>query len=153
MRFLVVSPAVDGPRAHVVREGIRSHHHAASVLTLRAEGRLARPVEEQHVLPHGLDFEGLRWEDLVMAFGERDAGWAALPWVLDAIGMDGSPEAPTVVLDDTFAVLGDLSEVASTSGVLAARARHPGTDGDAWGGFAPGLLVAAEAGRWQCWWK
>ncbi len=107
------------------------------------------------MLPNDLDFDGLRWADLALGLGAERAAWAALPWVMESLVAAGAVPAdePVVVLRDTFVALGDLSGLHSAGDKLAARARHVDEQLGAWGGFAPGLLVAPGQRGWGGWWK
>jgi glycosyltransferase involved in cell wall biosynthesis len=153
VRFLIVTTGRRVLLSDELSEALISSHPGAEVRRLRCDPRLDTSPGPSDLLPHGLDAGGLRWADLVMAFGSRRAGWAALPWVLGD-GEDGS--GAWVVLDDTFEVSGPLDGLVDfdTADVPAARALHVDSNVGAWGGFAPGLLVLPEKrSGWAAWWR
>ena len=75
------------------------------MVALLCDGR-PDPAADDALRLVDVDLGGLRAVDLILGLGARAAGWAALPWVLDAAAVAGSvPDGPILVLDDTM-VLG-----------------------------------------------
>jgi glycosyltransferase involved in cell wall biosynthesis len=151
VRFLVVTTGRRAPLSDDLARAICSVHPDAEVRFLRCDARLESLPGPHDLLPQLVEADGLRWADLVLAFGCRRAGWAVLPWVLDT---DDDVGGPLVVIEDTFEVSGALAGLLEGSEALAARALHVDPDAGAWGGFAPGLLVMSTAGGgWASWWR
>jgi glycosyltransferase involved in cell wall biosynthesis len=151
VRFVVVTTGRRAPLSELLRRDLCAAHPGAEVRRLRCDPRLEHPVVAGDLLPQLLEPDGVRWGDLVMAFGARRAGWAVLPWLLaDA----GEGLGDVVVLDDTFEVMGPLEVIDPLGDALAARALHVDPQLGAWGGFAPGLLaIPARHSAWASWWR
>ena len=150
MRFLVLTTGRRGVLAKVLRESLLALHPEAQVELLLCDARLTDPIGSADCLPQTVSFDGFRWADLVMAFGERRAGWAATAWIL----IDNP--APMVLIDDAFEAFGRLDPLVAHGDRLAARALHVDSALGAWGGFAPGLVVVPPRfGRsdWGRWWR
>ncbi len=151
VRFVVVTTGRRAPLSELLRGDLCAAHPGADVRRLRCDPRLEQPVAPGDLLVQHLEPDGLRWGDLVMAFGARRAGWAVLPWMLDETG---AGLGDVVVLDDTFEVTGPLEAFDAPGEVPAARALHVDPQMGAWGGFAPGLLaIPAQHAGWASWWR
>ncbi len=155
MKFLLVSTDHTSATTRVLAAGLADHNPHARAVVLEAGLRSPRLMAGGDGAVPQVDFGGLRWADFVLALGQRRAGWAALPWVLEWLAVEGElDEADSVaVLDDSFAVLGSLESLFAADGAIAARARHVDDRLGAWGGFAPGLAVVPGPQSWVGWWK
>lgn len=157
MQVLVVTTSRRAPWRDVLVSSLREHHPSATVVSLCCDGRPA-PAGASELRLVDVDLGALRPVDLVLGLGARDAGWIALPWVLDAAVAAGHlDDAPLVVLADTMVVgasLEPLLDAAADRGA-AARATHrdPAT-GLGWGGCLPGALALAAPGvELMQWWR
>lgn len=142
MRFLILSESSGDPRPGLLADSLLLHHPDADLVTLVGSPRAEGLCGPDQFYPQGLDFDGLRWEDLVLALGGASARWAGLPWILQRIGHRwNQPDTPLVVLEDTFMCFGPLDPTAPSATDLSARALHVDADARSWGGYLPGLLM------------
>ncbi len=133
-------------------------HPEAAIRPVYSDGRLLTLPVGGSIRPQNLQIGPVRYADLVLAWGPREAAWAALPWILEELVEPSVfAEGPVLVLSDSVQVFGDLSEILdlASPGRPAARAAHvdPSTSLP-WGGCLPGCLAVCEAeGELLTWWK
>lgn len=137
-------------RCRVLTESLRSEHPDAAIRELWCDARRVLPVPPGVIDPAALDLGPWRWKDLVLGLGERVAGWAILPWVVEELSADR-----VIVLDDTMLALGPLDPLVPSGHagtVLRARRVDP-VAGTVWSGALPGAVgVAGAAGADMRWW-
>jgi glycosyltransferase involved in cell wall biosynthesis len=152
MQILIVTSSRRLSRFRVLERSLRLAHPDAVIRALWCDSRLRTLPPDHAQLPQLRRFGGLRWADLVLALGERNAGWAAVPWLVDGF----SKGEPIIVMDDSFLVcdsIEQLVESAESAPVGRAQFVDP-TSGTAWGGILPGLVVLpAERGAYLRWWQ
>jgi len=126
-----------------------------------ADGRLLSAPDQGSVMPQRLRIGPLRYVDLVLSFGATAAPWAALPWILEDLcehrPEQFSSDAPLIILDDTFLLLGSLTpelEQLTHSSSLARAAKCDPDSSLGWGGCLPGFLALQHSTvELMNWWK
>jgi len=135
--------------------GVRRHHPDATVSAVLADGGHVAHFDttaDSWIALRGRQVAGVRYEDVALALGRRDAGWTALPLIVEEF----PPEGPTdvvVVLADTMEVHGSIDPlVVAAAGGAAVRAAE--VDGDLpWGGGLPGAIaVGPSSAELLGWW-
>lgn len=131
-------------RARVLEESLRQVHPEAVITKLWCDARLAERPGSDVLVAQRLDLGVLRYADLVLMGGEKDAGWAVMPWAVAELARAGAT-GPFVVVDDSFVVL-DRLDTLMDAGSAVARSRHvDGATGQGWGGAQPGVLVIDDS--------
>lgn len=153
VHVLVVTTSARASWYEVARSAILSWHPQATVSPVLAEGRLLGAPARDAVRPQLLQVGPVRYVDLVLGFGARDAAWAALPWILDELALDDT----TLVVSDTIHLFGPLDPLFEQLGAAPALARSAHRDpgsGLAWGGCLPGFLLLSDGGgALMEWWR
>ncbi len=159
MQVLVITTSRRDPWFRGTRSSVLEQHPEAEVLAVLCDGRPVDAREDDVRLVDvelggpGIAGADCRAVDLILGLGGRAAGWAALPWVLDAAGVAG----PVLVLADTFVAHGSLDAMltAAEHSGAAARARHlDAATGLGWGGCLPGALaLGASDAELMSWWR
>ena len=133
-------------------------HPEAVIRPVYSDGRLLTLPTEGSIRPQNLQIGPVRYADLVLAWGPREAAWAALPWILEELVEPSVfAEGPVVVLSDSVQIFGELTGILdlASPGRPAARAAHVDqVTSLPWGGCLPGCLAVCEAeGELLTWWK
>ena len=157
MQVLVITTSRREPWFRGTRSTVLAQHPDAAVRAVLCDGRPVGAREGDLRLVDvelgGTGAPGCRAVDLILGLGGRAAGWAALPWVLDAAGVAG----PVLVLADTLIVHEPLDAMlaAAEHAGAAARARHlDAATGLGWGGCLPGALaLGASDAELMSWWR
>ena len=157
MYVLVITTSRRAAWCDVLRSSVQTHHPGATVVALLCDGR-PDPTAADGLRLADVDLGELRAVDLILGLGARAAGWAALPWVLDAAVAAGSlPDGPLLVLDDTMVLLDDvhaLVDAAAATGAAARAAHRDRTTGLGWGGCLPGALaLSGREAELLSWWR
>ena len=137
-----------------LRASIEQHHRGATVVPVHCDGRPS--LGDDGLRPQALRVGPFRFIDLVVGLGETGAGWAALPWVIDAALEQGMIEdGPLVVVADTIVLHGAIDGLVGAAAEPGAAARAVHVDeatGSTWGGMLPGVLAVSsprvDALRW-----
>ncbi len=133
-------------------------HPEAVIRPVYSDGRLLTQPTEGSIRPQNLQIGPVRYADLVLAWGPRQAAWAALPWILEELVEPSVfAEGPVIVLSDSVQILGELTVILdlASRGRPAARAAHVDqVTSLPWGGCLPGCIAVCEAeGELLTWWK
>jgi glycosyltransferase involved in cell wall biosynthesis len=157
VHVLVLTSSRRAPWADVLADSVRAHLPEAGVLRVRCEGRPG-PAGPEELRLVDVDTGRHRPVDLVLALGERAAGWAALPWLVDHARSTGRiGDGPLLVLDDTVVLHGRpdaLVAAAATSGAAVRAVHRDGSTGLGWGGGLPGVVaLGSTAAVLLDWWR
>ena len=133
-------------------------HPEAVVRPVYSDGRLFTTSGNGSICPQNLQVGPVRYVDLVLAWGPREAAWAALPWILEQLVEPSAfAEGAVVVVSDSVQLFGGLESILELAipGRAAARAAHVDPiSGLGWGGCLPGCIALREAdGELLTWWK
>ncbi len=158
VQVLILTTSARAAWCTVARESLLREHPEAVIRPVYSDGRLLTLPAAGSIRPQNLQIGPVRYADLVLAWGSREAAWAALPWILEELVEPSVfAEGPVVVLSDSVQIFGELTGILdlASAGRPAARAAHvdPVTSLP-WGGCLPGCLAVCEAdGDLLTWWK
>ena len=158
VQVLILTTSARAAWYTVARQSVEREHPEAVIRPVYSDGRLLTLPAEGSIRPQNLQIGPVRYADLVLAWGPREAAWAALPWILEELVEPSVfAEGPVVVLSDSVQVFGDLSGILNLAspGRPAARAAHVDPVASLpWGGCLSGCLAVCEAdSELLTWWK
>jgi len=142
----------------MAQEGVQREHPEAVVRPVFTDGRLLLPRDHTSIRPQHLRLGPVRYVDLVMAWGPREAAWAALPWILEQhVDASAFAEGPVVVLSDSVQIFSKLDRIlelcAPNRSVVRAAQIDPVTL-LSWAGAMPGCIALSEPScELLTWWK